>query len=201
METKAEKFNKEQIKQGRDEIQAGDTVKIYQKTRVTGGKDKNKEKIQIFEGLVLARKHGKGINATITVRKVIAGIGVEKILPIHSPNIDKIEIMKRGKARRAKLYYLRTAKGRKARLKRKEFTPAPTPKPASTPAPAPEPKPASPAETPPEAKAEAESEQSEVQPPTVEDKIESEAKSEPAPEQQTEKPTEPTKEKSEDKNK
>ncbi|MCK4355179.1 50S ribosomal protein L19 [Candidatus Parcubacteria bacterium] len=178
MTTKAEKFNKEQIKQGRDEIQAGDTVKIYQKTRVTGGKDKNKEKIQIFEGLVLARKHGKGINATITVRKVIAGIGVEKILPIHSPNIDKIEIMKRGKARRAKLYYLRTAKGRKARLKRKKFTPAPEP----APTPAPEPKPASPAETPSEAKAEAESEQSEVQPPTVEQKPATESK----PEKQTE---------------
>ncbi len=127
MATEAEKLNKEQIKKDRDEIQPGDTVKIYQKIPAVKGKDKNKEKIQIFEGLVLARKHGKGINATITVRKVIAGIGVEKIFPIHSPNIDKIEIVKRGKTRRAKLYYLRTAKGRKARLKRKDLAPAPAP--------------------------------------------------------------------------
>ena len=135
MTTKAEKFNKEQIKQARDEIRSGDTIKVYQKIRVTSGKDKdkNKEKIQIFEGLVLARKHGKGINSTITVRKIIAGVGVEKIFPIHSPIIDKIEIVKRGKVRRAKLYYLRTAKGRKARLKRKDFTPSVEPEPTPTP--------------------------------------------------------------------
>ena len=135
MTTKAEKFNKEQIKIGRDQVQPGDTIKVYQKIRVTSGKDKdkNKEKIQIFEGLVLARKHGKGINATITVRKVIAGVGVEKIFPIHSPIIDKIEIVKRGKVKRAKLYYLRTAKGRKARLKRQDFTPSVEPEPVAEP--------------------------------------------------------------------
>lgn len=168
MTTKAEKFNKEQVKQGRDEIQAGDSIKVYQKIRVIGGKDKNKEKIQIFEGLVLARKHGKGINATITVRKIIAGVGVEKIFPVHSPIIDKIEIVKRGKARRAKLYYLRTAKGKKSRLKRKDFTPSATPVTAK-PEPTPEPtEPAEPAATP-----------------------------KPEPEQPAEQPTEPTKEKPE----
>ena len=97
-------------------IRPGDQVKIYQKI-----KEKDKEKIQTFEGLVIARKHGKEIGGTITLRKVIAGVGVERIFPIHSPNIEKIEILKRGKARRAKLYYLRRAKGRRARLKKKEF--------------------------------------------------------------------------------
>jgi large subunit ribosomal protein L19 len=80
-------------------------------------KDRNQpaegeKKVQTFEGLVLARKHGKGISATITVRKEISGIGVEKIFPLHLPTIEKIEILKRGKARRAKLYYLREARGK-----------------------------------------------------------------------------------------
>ncbi|HPD20009.1 MAG TPA: 50S ribosomal protein L19 [Candidatus Pacearchaeota archaeon] len=94
------------------EIKQGDTVKVYQKI-----KEKNKERIQPFEGQVLAIKHGKGQNSTITVRKVIGGVGVEKIFPIHSPSIVKIEVLKRTKTRRAKLYYLRKAKGRKAKLK------------------------------------------------------------------------------------
>ncbi|MDD4409602.1 MAG: 50S ribosomal protein L19 [Candidatus Pacebacteria bacterium] len=95
------------------EIKPGDTVKVYQVLK----EKNNKERIQIFEGQVLAVKHGKGINGTITVRKVVSGIGVEKIFPIHAPIISKIEIVKRTKTRRAKLYYLREAKGRKARLK------------------------------------------------------------------------------------
>jgi len=95
-------------------IKPGDTVKVYQKI-----KEKDKERLQAFEGVVLARKHGKGISATITVRKVISGVGVEKIFPIHSPVIERIEVLKRGKVRRAKLYYLRTAKGKKARLKKR----------------------------------------------------------------------------------
>lgn len=96
-------------------IAPGDTVKIYQKI-----KEKDKERIQPFEGLVLARKHGKEIGATITVRKVVAGIGVEKIIPLNSPLVDKIEILKKSKVRRAKLYYLRTAKGKKSHLKKQE---------------------------------------------------------------------------------
>lgn len=119
MTTKIENFNQKQTKQNLSDIRPGDTVKIYQKI-----KEKDKERIQIFEGLIIARKHGKGINSTITVRKVISGIGVEKTFPVHTPNIEKIEIVKRGKTRRAKLYYLRTAKGTKSRLKRKEFTQA-----------------------------------------------------------------------------
>ena len=114
MPTKLEKFNKAQLKTDLPEIRPGDTVKVYQKI-----KEKNKERIQVFEGQVLARKHGKGISATITVRKVASGIGVERTFPLHSPTIEKIEVSRRGKARRAKLYYLRTAKGKKARLKTK----------------------------------------------------------------------------------
>ncbi len=98
------------------DIKPGDMVKVYQKIKeVKDGK--TKERVQIFEGQVLARKHGKGVSATITVRKVIDGVGVEKIFPIHSPSIDKIEIERSGKTRKSKLYYLRTAKGRKAKLK------------------------------------------------------------------------------------
>ena len=104
------------LKKDLPDIRPGDTVKVYQKI-----KEKDKERVQTFEGLVLARKHGKEMGATITVRKMISGVGVEKIFPLHSPVIEKIEILRRGKVRRAKLYYLRTAKGKRARLKRKEF--------------------------------------------------------------------------------
>lgn len=99
------------------DVRPGDIVRIHQRI-----KEGNKERIQIFEGLVLARKHGKGISSTITVRRVISGIGVEKIFPINSPTISKIEIIKRSKVRRAKLYFLRKAKGKKARLKQKDFS-------------------------------------------------------------------------------
>lgn len=115
MATKLEDFIKSQLKTDLADIRPGDTVKVYQKV-----KEKDKERTQIFEGLVLARKHGKEIGATITVRKVIDGVGVERIFPLHSPIIEKIEIVKRGKVRRAKLYYLREAKGRRAKLRQKE---------------------------------------------------------------------------------
>ena len=83
-------------------IKAGDTVRVHQKIQ-----DKGKTRIQIFEGLVLARKHGNEPGATFTVRKVASGVGVEKIFPLYSPMIDKLEIVKRAKVRRAKLYYIR----------------------------------------------------------------------------------------------
>lgn len=83
-------------------LRAGDTVKVHQKIQ-----DKGKTRIQIFEGLVLARKHGDEPGATFTVRKVASGVGVEKIYPLYSPLIDKLEIVKRAKVRRAKLYYIR----------------------------------------------------------------------------------------------
>jgi len=83
-------------------LAAGDTVKIHQKIE-----DKGKTRIQIFEGMLLARKHGTTAGATFTVRKVVDGIGVEKIFPLYSPLIDKIEIVRRSKVRRAKLYHVR----------------------------------------------------------------------------------------------
>lgn len=116
MTTKIESFNQAQLKNVPD-VKSGDTVRIHQKI-----KEGEKERIQVFEGLILARKNGKGIAGTITVRKVVSGIGVEKVFPMHSPSIDKIEIVKRGKTRRSKLYYLRTAKGKKSKLKRKDFS-------------------------------------------------------------------------------
>ena len=83
-------------------ITSGDTVKVHQKIE-----DKGKTRIQVFEGLVLGRKHGTEAGGTFTVRKVVDGIGVEKIFPLYSPLIDKIEIVRRSKVRRAKLYHIR----------------------------------------------------------------------------------------------
>ena len=112
MPTKIEQFNQTQMKKDLPDIRSGDTVKVSQKI-----KEGDKERVQVFEGLVLARKHGKEMGATITVRKIISGVGVEKIFPLHLPTLEKIEIIGRAKARRAKLYYLRTAKGDRAKLK------------------------------------------------------------------------------------
>ncbi len=113
-----DQFNKSQLKNLPD-IMPGDTIRVHQKI-----KEGSKERIQIFEGVVIAKKHGKGISSTITVRKVVDGVGVERVFPVHSPSIDKIEVVRHSKVRRAKLYFLRTAKGKKARLKRKDFAEA-----------------------------------------------------------------------------
>ncbi len=112
MATKINNFLKSQIKANLPEIKPGDTVLVSQKI-----KEGDKEKIQTFEGIVISRKHGKEMGSTIIVRKVISVVGVERVFPLHSPIIEKIEILKRGKVRRAKLYYLRTAKGKKGKLK------------------------------------------------------------------------------------
>lgn len=112
-------FNKNQVKNSafvRADIRAGDTVKIYQKI-----KEEKKERVQVFEGVVIARKHGNGPNATFTVRKISGGIGVERTFPLHAPFIAKIEVTQRAKVRRSKLYYLRSLRGKKARLKQKQF--------------------------------------------------------------------------------
>ncbi len=92
---------------------AGDTVAVHAKVR-----EGNKERIQIFEGVVIKRKGG-GTNATFTVRKISNGIGVERVFPVHSPNIDKIDKIRAGKVRRAKLYYLRELRGKAARIQEK----------------------------------------------------------------------------------
>ena len=109
---KLDEFNKKQSKKDLPEIKSGNTVCVHQKI-----KEGDKQRIQIFEGLVIAKKHGKGINATITVRKMSKGIGVERIFPIHAPFIEKIEVVKKHKVRRAKLYYIRDKSAKKARLK------------------------------------------------------------------------------------
>jgi len=125
MTTLLEKFNKDQEKKLPD-LRPGDTIKVHQKI-----KEGDKERVQIFEGVIIAKKHGKGISATITVRKVVDGVGVERVFPIHSPSVEKFEIVRSAKVRRAKLYYLRTAKGKKARLKKKDFAVAIADKPAA----------------------------------------------------------------------
>ena len=116
MTSLTESATKDYLKEGIPDIRPGDTIRVHQKI-----KEGEKERIQVFEGVVLARKHGKGISATITVRKISLGVGVERIFPIHAPFIQKIEVVKRSKVRKAKLYYLREAKGKKARLKAKAF--------------------------------------------------------------------------------
>lgn len=114
MNKKLREIEKEQLREGLPDIKPGDIVKVHQKI-----KEKNKERIQVFEGVVLARKHGKGISSTITVRKLVGEIAVERIFPLHSPIISKIEVVKRNKVRRAKLYYLKERKGKKSKLKSK----------------------------------------------------------------------------------
>lgn len=114
MPNKVEEFKKQFLKNNLPEIKPGNTVRVYQKI-----KEGDKERIQAFEGVVLARKHGKGVSATFTVRAVIGGVGVEKTYPLHSPTIEKIEVLSEAKVRRAKLYYLRQRSAKKARLKRK----------------------------------------------------------------------------------
>jgi large subunit ribosomal protein L19 len=101
------------MKKDLPEIKPGDLVRVHTKV-----KEGNKERIQIFEGTVIGIKHG-GTRETFTVRKVSYGIGAEKIFPLHSPNIANIEIKRRNKVRRAKLYYLRDLRGKAARLKEK----------------------------------------------------------------------------------
>ena len=109
---KLDEFNKKQLKSDIPEIKSGYTVSVHQKI-----KEGDKQRIQVFEGLVIAKKHGKGINATITVRKTSQGVGVERIFPINAPFIEKIEVIKKHKVRRAKLYYIRDKSAKKARLK------------------------------------------------------------------------------------
>ncbi len=99
------------------DFKAGDTVKVWSKIL-----EKGKVRLQAFEGLVLARKHGAEIGATFTVRKVASTVGVERIFPLYSPNIDKIEIIKRSKTRRSKLYFIRTKAVKEVKKRLKSIT-------------------------------------------------------------------------------
>jgi large subunit ribosomal protein L19 len=92
-------------------INIGDTVKVH--VKIVEG---DKSRIQVFEGTVIAKKHG-GISETFTVRRVAHGCGIERVFPVHSPSVDKVEIVRRGKVRRAKLYYLRDRVGKAAKVK------------------------------------------------------------------------------------
>ncbi len=94
-------------------IEIGSTVRVHIKV-----KEGSKERVQIFEGTVIAKKHG-GVNETFTVRRISYGVGVEKVFPVHSPNVVKVETVRRGKVRRAKLYYLRGRAGKAAKVKEK----------------------------------------------------------------------------------
>ena len=108
-----EAFTNEQLKQELPVIRIGDTIRVHNRI-----KEGNRERIQMFEGTVIA-KHGGGISETFTVRRVSYGVGVEKTFPIHSPNVDKVVVFREAKVRRAKLYYLRDRVGKAAKVKEK----------------------------------------------------------------------------------
>ena len=110
-----EQVEKENIRLDLPSFGAGDTVKVHVKI-----KEGEKERIQAFQGVVISKRNGS-CHATFTVRKVSYGIGVERIFPMHSPIIDKIEILTRGRVRRAKIYYLRKLRGKAARIREKRY--------------------------------------------------------------------------------
>ncbi|MBB5149886.1 MULTISPECIES: 50S ribosomal protein L19 [Ureibacillus] len=104
-------ITKEQLRTDLPEFRPGDTVRVH--VRIQEG---NRERIQVFEGVVIKRRGG-GISETFTVRKISYGVGVERTFPVHTPKIAKLEVVRRGKVRRAKLYYLRNLRGKAARIK------------------------------------------------------------------------------------
>ena len=104
-------FNNKYLKAEPPVAEVGDTVRVHVHI-----KEGNRERIQVFEGTVIAKKHG-GINETITVRRISYGVGCEKVFPVHSPTIVSVETVRRGKVRRAKLYYLRDRVGKRAKVK------------------------------------------------------------------------------------
>jgi len=109
-------LEKEQLRENIPDFGPGDTVRVHVKVR-----EGEKERIQVFEGVVIGRRGGS-VRESFTVRKVSYGVGVERVFPVHSPSIDKIEVIRHGKVRRAKLYYLRALKGKAARLE-EEYRP------------------------------------------------------------------------------
>ena len=109
-------IEKEQIRMDLPDFSPGDTVTVHVKIR-----EGNKERLQAFQGVVISKKKGLS-NATFTVRKVSYGVGVERVFPMHSPIIDRVEVVTRGRVRRAKIYYLRKLRGKAARIREKRFT-------------------------------------------------------------------------------
>lgn len=107
-----EKILAKYTKKNAPELSSGDTVRVHLKVR-----EGNKERVQVFEGLVISVRHGSGLDASFTVRKESFGIGVERVFPIHSPRIVKVERVKQSKVRQSKLYYMRELSGKNARLK------------------------------------------------------------------------------------
>jgi large subunit ribosomal protein L19 len=116
-----EKFEESQLKKDVPDFRPGDTLRVFVRLKEggEGEKEKEKERIQPFEGVVIQRR-GRLAGATFTLRRVSFGIGVERIFPVHSPAISSIEVIRRGRVRRAKLYYLRGRKGKAARIRRVE---------------------------------------------------------------------------------
>jgi large subunit ribosomal protein L19 len=113
---KINQLEKEQMRLDHPDFGPGDTVKVHVKI-----KEGEKERVQIFQGVVISKRKGT-TNATFTVRKVSYSVGVERIFPLHSPTIDKIEVVTKGRVRRAKIYYLRKLKGKAARIKERRLT-------------------------------------------------------------------------------
>ena len=109
---KIQTFNQKNLKSNTSQIKSGMKIRVWQKI-----KEGDKERLQAFEGVVIAVKHGRGKSGTFTVRKISSGIGVEKIIPFHAPTIDKVEILSQAKVRRTKLYYLRGRIGKKSKMK------------------------------------------------------------------------------------
>jgi large subunit ribosomal protein L19 len=106
-------LEREQMRLDLPDFRAGDTIRVHSRI-----KEGEKERIQVFQGVVIRKRRG-GLGATFTVRKVSYGVGVERIFPLHSPNIDRIDVLSKGRVRRAKLYYMRKLRGKAARIKEK----------------------------------------------------------------------------------
>ena len=109
-----DQIEKEQMKTDLPSFRSGDTVKVH--VRI---KEAEKERIQVFEGVVIKKRNG-GSRASFTVRKISYGVGVERIFPLHSPTVDRVEVVQRGRVRRSRLYYLRALKGKAARIKERK---------------------------------------------------------------------------------
>src|SRR5256886_13631025 len=118
MHTAIAELEQAQIRSDIPDFRPGDTLRVH--VKVTEG---NRSRIQVFQGVVI-RRQGGGARETFTVRKISYGVGVERTFPVHTPAIDKIEVMTRGRVRRAKLYYLRSLRGKRARIRERRETPA-----------------------------------------------------------------------------